>query len=42
MQYLIMCTVDDNLWMWGWGARGQLGQGDTKNHNTPVAVDAFK
>ena len=31
-----------SLWMWGWGARGQLGQGDTRNLNTPSLVEIFK
>jgi len=34
--------LDVALWMWGWGARGQLGQGDTKSSNVPVLVEAFK
>jgi len=42
LEYLSMCTVDGALWMWGWGARGQLGQGDTKSSNVPVLVEAFK
>ena len=33
---------DGILWMWGWGSRGQLGQGELKNLNTPTKVEGFE
>ena len=35
-------SEDGILWMWGWGSRGQLGQGELKNLNTPTKVEGFK
>ena len=34
------CAVADGaVYCWGWGANGQLGDGNLSNSNTPVAVD---
>ena len=39
---IIPSSEDGYLWMWGWGSRGQLGQGELKNLNTPTKVEGFK
>lgn len=40
---VVSSFLDDGyLWMWGWGSRGQLGQGEMKNLNTPTKVEGFK
>jgi alpha-tubulin suppressor-like RCC1 family protein len=33
--------TDGTLWMWGKGENGQLGQGNTDNHSSPVQVGAL-
>ena len=32
-------AADGTAWCWGHGTNGQLGNNDTSNHNSPVAVD---
>jgi alpha-tubulin suppressor-like RCC1 family protein len=40
---LLSLYLDDGyLWMWGWGSRGQLGQGEKMNLNSPAKVEGFK
>ena len=35
-------TSTGSLYMWGWGERGQLGQGDNSNMFTPSPVKELK
>ena len=50
MSYDVTCvrdcsnTVDGRLYMWGWGGRGQLGQGEILKspQNLPLLVEGFK
>lgn len=35
-------TSSGSLYMWGWGERGQLGQGDNNNMFTPCLVRQLK
>ena len=39
---VFICVEDGVLFMWGWGARGQLGQGELKSLFTPTVVNGFK
>ena len=39
---MFICVEDGVLFMWGWGARGQLGQGELKSLFTPTVVNGFK
>ena len=42
-KYVTVHSPEDGLlWMWGWGARGQLGQGELKSAFSPIAVEGFK
>jgi len=35
-------TSAGSLFMWGWGERGQLGQGDNSNQYVPTLVNELK
>ena len=36
--HTLAIASDGNIWAWGDGAEGQLGQGTTVSHDTPVAI----
>ena len=40
--HVIVVTVEQMVYTWGQGNKGQLGHGDLESRNSPEIVDALK